>query len=60
MTRQEFNSKFAATQDTVEGFTDEQLVRINDAVFAGVADLELDGEITEDHLKTLFDRELSR
>jgi hypothetical protein len=40
MTRNEFDARFAATQDTTEGYTDEQLTALNDAVFAEVCDLD--------------------
>ena len=38
MTRDQFDARFAATQENTEGYTDAQLAAINDAVFALIAD----------------------
>lgn len=40
MTRQEFDDRFAASQESVRGFTDAQLGAINDAVFDKVGGLD--------------------
>jgi hypothetical protein len=56
MTRQEFDRRFAATPSNTEGFSDEQLARLNDAVFAQVSDLDIDGEFTDSHVKNVSDR----
>ena len=56
MTRQEFDARYAATQSDTEGFTDEQLTRINDAVFAEVAAMDIDDDRTDSHVKNMFAR----
>lgn len=59
MTRQEFDATFAANQDTTEGFSDSDLRAVNDAVFAEVAEMDVDGDITQDHVKNMFAREFN-
>jgi hypothetical protein len=63
MTRDEFDHRYAATQDNTEGFTDAELERINDAVFAEVSDLELEpwsgNRTTSDHVQNMMDRKLN-
>jgi hypothetical protein len=63
MTRDEFDHRYAATQDNTEGFTNAELERINDAVFAEVADLELgpgsENQAASDHVQNMMDRKLN-
>lgn len=48
MTRDQFDARYASTQENTEGYTDAELRRINDEVFAAVADLDVhDVEVPE-------------
>lgn len=59
MTRTEFDRNFAATRSNTEGFSDAALSTINDAVFATVAELDLDDAITFSHVRNMFDRQFN-
>jgi hypothetical protein len=56
MTRNEFDSRFAASQDTTSGWSDEELEEINDAVFAEVSEMDLYNDITDSHVKNMMAR----
>lgn len=59
LTRTEYDRRFAATQDTTEGFTDAQLDAINNAVFAEVEGLDLLALDTADEVQNTMDRVLN-
>lgn len=60
MTRNEFNAHFAATMNTTEGFTQDELDEINDAVFNEVCELNWDDPDTDGYVQNMFAREFNR
>jgi hypothetical protein len=59
MTREEFDRRFAASQDTTEGYTDAELDGVNDKVYAEVQKME---DYTSDkvrhEIQNMIDHEL--
>lgn len=55
MTRDQFDARYAATQETTQGYTDDELDEINAEVFAAVEEIDADDEDASQWVKSAFD-----
>lgn len=55
MTRNVFDSRYAATLETTSGFTAAQLAGINDAVFDFVSQWDEDDDFTAERVQRAFE-----
>lgn len=56
MDRADFDRHFAATENTTEGYSDADLAVINDAVFAEVADCDINDLYVASTVSNMFGR----